>query len=355
MVIETPSGMIALPELPTTVPAAGSCLQLVPAGGGGVNDYAASLRAHGLHGEVVHLAFPIFVAWEKYDTVLLQYSGYGYARRGAPLWLLAWLRRERPRIKKLVIFFHELYATSAPWQSAFWLSPIQRHIAIGLADISDLWMTNRQGSADWLVQRGAVKPHVVLPTSSGVGEWVSPNNQKKPQVVVFGGAGLRQATYSKGGRRLLDWIHSSELELHDIGPPTGAKETLGFLKEAHAICHGHMKPGEVSAVLRNSMFGVLSYSVSYAAKSSVLGAYCAHALCPVIFGDGSESLDGLVQGLNYVDGMDLRYLEFHTAYAIGLSAWNWYQPHAVQRHVDAVIAIDGLAAPTSASLGRLFP
>jgi hypothetical protein len=41
----------------------------------------------------------------------------------------------------LVAIFHELYASGRPWQSAFWLSPLQKHIARSILNLSSLAIT----------------------------------------------------------------------------------------------------------------------------------------------------------------------------------------------------------------------
>src|SRR5262245_419322 len=65
------------------------------------------------------------------SAVLLHFSGYGYQKRGIPLWLVQGLRNWSRRASgiSLVTIFHELYATGRPWQSSFWLSPMQISIA----------------------------------------------------------------------------------------------------------------------------------------------------------------------------------------------------------------------------------
>jgi hypothetical protein len=53
-------------------------------------------------------------------AVVLHFSGYGYQKRGVPLWLVEGLRfwARRARTCRLLPFFHELYASGRPWQSS---------------------------------------------------------------------------------------------------------------------------------------------------------------------------------------------------------------------------------------------
>ena len=79
-------------------------------------------------------------------TVLLHYVGYGYAKRGCPLWLVDGLRhwRSEGNNRKLVTMFHELYAFGPPWTSSFWLSPLQRKLAARLAQMSNCCITSQK-------------------------------------------------------------------------------------------------------------------------------------------------------------------------------------------------------------------
>ena len=76
-------------------------------------------------------------------AVVLHFSGYGYQKRGVPLWLVERLRfwARRARTCRLLPFFHELYASGRPWQSSFWLSPLQKHIARSILNLSSLAIT----------------------------------------------------------------------------------------------------------------------------------------------------------------------------------------------------------------------
>src|SRR5437588_5214533 len=107
-------------------------------------------------------------------TVLLQYVGYGYEKRGCPVWLVRGLeewKRCNPEAR-LITMFHEISAFGPPWTRAFWTSVLQRNIAARLARLSDACMTNKKLYADILkrLSRG-VHPEIPwLPVFSNVGE-----------------------------------------------------------------------------------------------------------------------------------------------------------------------------------------
>jgi len=88
-------------------------------------------------------------------VVLLEYVGYGYAKRGAPLWLVRGLSRVCGNNGvPLVTMVHEVRASNwKPWTSTFWLSPIQGYVVAQLARMSRAVVTNRIPSAEWLRSR----------------------------------------------------------------------------------------------------------------------------------------------------------------------------------------------------------
>lgn len=310
-------------------------LQLIPSSVGGVNDYAHALKSGGLKGTVVKLTEGDRPTFRGDETVLLHYSGYGYARRGAPLWLLGWLREERPRIRRLGVFFHELYANGPPWKSEFWLSPIQRHIARGLATTADFWLTNRQASAHWLGFEKTVQPQAVLATPSNVGELMVTEQKRDLRIVVFGGAGLRSATYSKAGRALYDWSRYAGLEIYDIGPPISDSKVLNFMADSSVNVQGRLSAESTSQILAKAQYGLVAYPLSFASKSGVIGAYCAHGVCPIILSEHKLPSDGLVPGENCLTRISPRLLPEERD-RISKNAISWYRPHSVENHVKKI-------------------
>ena len=312
-------------------------------GSGGVRDFTDKL-IDSLGAEQAATAF----AWHQdsanaiieqalsSECLYLQYSGYGYAKRGAPLWLLKQLQMNRAQIKTLGVFFHELYAFGPPWSSAFWLSPVQRHIARRLAEQSDFWITNREGSAQWLRRFAGDKPHAVLPVFSNVGEMPVYSADRAPKVVVFGGSALRLATYRAAGDALFAWAKRQGLEIHDIGPAINDPIMTNRLKTEGVIVHGRLPETEISSLLADALFGVVVYPVEYVAKSGVFAAYCAHGICPVLISEQYPATDGLIQNQHYLAGIPETVCTPSNAADIGRMAWLWYQPHRLARHVEVL-------------------
>jgi hypothetical protein len=307
---------------------------------GGVYDFACRLQASfgEAHASLVHLGPDNLAAWQVRpdDVVILQMSGYGFQKRGVPLWLLHELEARRDAIKTLGIFFHELYAFGPPWSSSFWLSPVQRHIARQLARIADFWLTSREGSARWLLPRAPGKPHQVLPIFSAMGEAAKYGRPRAARIIVFGSPGMRQRAYRAAGKRLLDWATRAKLELHDIGSPLPDEELTQALRAHGTVFHGRLDADRVGELLSVSAFGLLAYSTDFIAKSSIFAAYCAHGVCPVVISDDYAQADGLIQGIQYIAGIPNGEFAADCAQRIGNAAWDWYQPHRLQRHVDAL-------------------
>jgi hypothetical protein len=62
------------------------------------------------------------------NTLLLHYVGYGYAKRGCPVWLVEGLRNWKANnpCAYLVTMFHEIYASGSPWTSIFGSHPFKK-------------------------------------------------------------------------------------------------------------------------------------------------------------------------------------------------------------------------------------
>lgn len=306
---------------------------------GGVFDFARKLEdAFGLdHAHLAHLSKENAAGWtvNPGDTVVLQLSGYGFDKRGAPLWLLKEIEGRRRHIKSFGVFFHELYAFGPPWSSSFWLSPVQRHIARRLAEMSDFWMTSRYASAQWLERFAGDKPHAVLPVFSTIGEPDVYAQARLPRVIVFGSPGLRQLTYQAAGDKLFTWAKQAALEIHDIGAPVADQQLLATLRSNGVALHGHLPDREIRHAMASAMFGLLAYPVEYVAKSSVFAAYAAHGLCPVLISRTYVSADDLVARQHYLPGIPDPQggLNFSL---IGRAAETWYGPHSLERHVDFI-------------------
>jgi hypothetical protein len=216
-------------------------------------------------------------------TVLLHYVNYGYQRRGCPRWLvdgLARWRREHPR-RRLVTVFHEVYATGLPWQSSFWLLPVQRRLARALLRLSNGAVTSLSLYVERLGEELAAGGIVVSPVFSTVGEprAVPPLTERSPRLVVFGGRGVRQRAWTGRLAELEAACRALGIEeICDVGPDADVPASVAGVPVRRC---GILPVPEVRDLLAGSRAGFLAYPPDFLAKSTIFAAYCAHGLVPV--------------------------------------------------------------------------
>lgn len=272
--------------------------------------------------------------------VLLHYVGYGYARRGCPMWLIAGLEawRQGSERRHLLTMFHELYAQGGPaWSSVFWTSPLQQWLAYRLARRSDRCLTNRSASAQKLQLMGHSQPILALPVFSTVGESKVrlPLSDREPRLVVFGGVGPRSRVYQRSLPLLEQVCCKLEIqEIIDIGPPL--EQPLPQVAGQAVKVLGIQPAAEISRLLAGSKAGFFDYPLTYIEKSTIFAAYCAHGLLPVgVSYPGLGSL-GIEPGQQFwsgdcfgeaVNGQQLQ--------AIANQACAWYQDHNLKQQAAA--------------------
>jgi hypothetical protein len=219
------------------------------------------------------------------EAVLVQYVNYGYQRRGCPCWLVSGVARWRAAAssRRLVTFFHEVYASGPPWRSSFWLSPAQRRLAARLLHASDGAATSLRLYARNLARWRPRREVVVQPIFSSVGEpaRVPPPTDRRPHaMVVFGGRGNRRRAYSQLGSALGAACRALDIaEIVDLGPVLDALPAQVEGVPVRAL--GPRPQEEVSAILLRAYAGFLAYPALFLPKSGVFAAYCAHGLVPV--------------------------------------------------------------------------
>jgi hypothetical protein len=242
-------------------------------------------------------------------TVLLQYVGYGYEKRGCPAWLARGLRAWRgagnapspaPGGQRLITMFHELYAFGPPWNSSFWASPVQRWIARSVANLSAQCVTNRDASAAWLaaVSRHHKEAIPVLPVVSNLGEpeFVPPLAARKPQMVVYGGlsrspkdGAVAARAIQEACRRLgIERVVAFGTKAVEPGRVGVSVENTGMLSVAAA-----------GKLLSESRAGYLDYFDGYLGKSGIFAAYSAHGLAPLLLRKNHSEPDGLLTGRHF--------------------------------------------------------
>jgi hypothetical protein len=277
----------------------------------------------------------------KGDDVLLQCNAYGFHPRGVPLWLLDLLRKERRSFRSFGVYFHELFAFGAPWRSSFWLNPVQKYIALRIADMADYRMTNREASGRWLDAklRDGHGTHV-LPVFATIGEpsvnVARLDFSKRSGIAVFGGTGVRSETYLVAGEKLFASAVELGMQVHDIGPPIGDPTILDWFTKYEVVVHGALPPLAVGNLLLDCRFGVVSYLRQYVAKSSVFGAYCAYGVMPILLSNEHVGSDGLIDDLHFVSTLEKIPFDTESAEMIARAATVWYSAHSLPEHLGLI-------------------
>ncbi len=284
------------------------------------------------------------------SSVVLQYVGCGYARRGCPLWLVSGLERYKAAYpnKKLVTMFHETYGSGPPyygadppWISAFWLSPLQKSIASRLVLLSNHCVTSRENFRDQLhhVSHRKKLPISVAPVFSNVGEAQSlyPLKDRHPILVVFGSRNSRARVYEQFPDALQAACRMLDIEkIYDIGLPI--EMGITEFDNIPVVSVGEKTASEIGKILLSSRAGILNYHPEYLAKSGVYAAYSAYGIIPIVASSNIVSvdgMDGLRAGEHYwaiapmVEGLNLE-----VGQVIAHQAHSWYQTHHLVTHAE---------------------
>jgi hypothetical protein len=275
--------------------------------------------------------------------VILHFSGYGYQKRGVPLWLVQGLRiwSRRATRAPLLTIFHELYATGRPWQSAFWLCPLQKQIARSILKLSSAAITPtdfcRKRLSEW--RDGRPIEVTAMPVFSNVGE---PGCRSAPRMrcaaaVVFGLAGVEDrlfGIYRPDLERIIAALGIEEI--FDVGPRfSSVPRTLAGVP---VISKGVLPQGAVSELLQRARFGFIAYPLDFIGKSGVFAAYAAHGVVPIVLSEREGAFDGLQPALHFLDGLRLGTGDSAQDLAlIQHRLLTWYASHCVKVQADFIL------------------
>ena len=238
--------------------------------------------------------------------VLVHYSGYGFAKRGYPFWLVKSFQQLKNRYSNtfLLTFFHEIhvYRKIPPWTSGFWLSYPQKFAVEQLAKLSDESLTSKVEYRNRIYHLvGNSKRINCLPVFSTVGEPVNvkPLGMRNKAMVVFGSPTLRRKAYRQSFNALVRACKLLKVEyIIDIGTSLGFEiENLNGLPVRQM---GVQSPQSISKILSDAFAGFLDYYQGYLAKSTIFAAYCSHGLLTVSPSQNDSLEDGIKSGENYL-------------------------------------------------------
>ena len=275
-------------------------------------------------------------------TVLLHYVGYGYATRGCPFWLVDGLEhwRHAGPGRRLVVIFHEVYASGPPWSSAFWASPFQRRLAARLARLADARRITTTISLREL--RGTLRraeknrlPTAVAPVFSNLGEpaHLSPPAAREHQVVVFGSRHWRELAYRHPSALEAFCQAHSVGRVVDVGAPLAAAPAR---LPGGTVVHvaGVLAAADASALFARSLAGYFHYPTLHLGKSTIFAAYGAPGLVPVTYPANRTPADGLRDGEQFMARETQSPLD-----ALASAAAEWYRGHRLEAHARDLAAL----------------
>lgn len=325
-------------------------VQIVPAGPGGVADFAACLAAEWQAMGVASRCVPLAAAdaawlgrFEAEAPLVLHFSGYGYAVRGLCDWLADGIEQLRARAGarlRLVTVFHELYAVGPPWRSAFWTSAAQRRIAARLARASDALWTNTASHARWLAAQAPARPLGVQPVFSNLGEPAAPPPfaARARSAVVFGSPATRARAFAALARQPGALQALGVQQLVEAGPGAPCRGAPGLPPRRHA---GLLPAAELRHELQQAAFGVLDYPGPLLGKSGVFAALAACGCVAVNTDRDCAPGDGLLAGRDYL----ALGAPADDAPQIAARVHAWYAGHGLGRQARQLLAWCSDAAP----------
>jgi hypothetical protein len=334
-------------------------LQIVPQLPGsqdGIGDYAVRLAEYlrTEHGrESIFVAQPIGSV-KPSAHIILHYVNYGYHTRGLPAHLPGLVAEwKKACAGKLLTVFHEIYASSSPWRSAFWLQSWQKSIARQIARISDACIVSSETMRDMLLRLAPAATVSVHPVISTIGEPSFPLAQfvrRDPhRWVVFGGTHLLQRSFRSLRERMAaipDTFVPLELFL------VGGEENKVLRKERNELsgiaCHYHpaTEAAVASEILSSCCFGWIDYfhrssvPTDVILKSGSFASYCAHGIIPIFPHDGSSiALQGDRMPGPYFVAANRSSLPAPAERAnIASDIHEWYRRHGSVTHLAQAIA-----------------
>ncbi len=353
----------------------------VPGGIDGVGDYALTLAAKLLdkfgcgtvfvtpdasspstvRGFEVLPVDRLAAAAQRADRVILHYVNYGYQKRGVPFRLLAILRKLREQHRgPLLTIFHELYASGPPWRSAFWLKPLQIHLAKSVARLPHECIVSNENFVRELRRFVPDARAHLHPVPSGLGEPSLSHDQianRDPhRWVIVGGTALSERS-----------LRSLAVALREI-PESITPRTLFVLGGhenpvtrsllADLAIESDYRPGissaEASEILRTCSFTWFNYfhrpdiETSVILKSSAFASACAHGVIPIFPHPGSTiSVEGdRLPGPFFVSRGKKDVPDANNRAAIAQNIYDWYQRHVLSELlVNGIAEVLGLSAP----------
>jgi len=220
----------------------------------------------------------------RFDCVLLHYGPYGYSRTGEPMDLVHEIE-DLAEDTRILVFFHELYASGMPWKRAFWTNREQRESVGKLLKIADASFTSNGKYMQRLKRLGKANGQLSkIPIFSNLGEpkRLRALSQRSRQLIVFGQLVTRSRLYQEHRQALENICRKLRIQnVVDVGSGR-SRHIPDSLAGAKVRSAGWMEENQLSELMADSVAGVVGYWPDVWEKSGVIAAYQAHALFPIL-------------------------------------------------------------------------
>ena len=266
------------------------------------------------------------------DTpVYIQFSPYGYEKRGCPFWLLEALQDfKQEHLGKLHVFFHELEISKAPpWSSGFWVPGLQRALIVRLAKMAASRYTHTDAYRTRLEGWGSGRVIQTWSYSSFGEPEIAPPTPRRKDMIIFGRAWQRLHSYTIGDQALQSLCVRLGVErIIDIGPRIEGhdKPTLAGIPVVRC---GRVEADEVDRWMATSLGNFTVYPIDLLQKSSVYQVASANGNITFIYDDGPREIScaGLVTGIDFVPvSKDSSSLALPSLDKLSEALFNSYQP-----------------------------
>ena len=287
-------------------------------------------------------------------SLILHYVNYGYQRRGLPFSLVAALRQLRQRCSgRILVIFHELFASGPLWKSEFWLEPLQKKIACDVARLADGRLVSSESMREMLNNLAPGLDAIVHPIPSAFGEPVIDVDQL--------GERDNQRWLICGGTQVIERSLRSFLGIFNAIPNAVAPKELlvvGGMEnpevrrmlmtrpDIRSEYHPAVSAEKALQILSTCAFGWLDYFTSRKAKpdlllkSSSFANMCANAVvCVMPQASGAISLAGdALPGPFAIADDEVRLPSANDRSAVGHAIYEWYHRHASIASLAQVVA-----------------
>lgn len=229
-------------------------------------------------------------------VVIVNYSPWGYARRGSPIGLLvdlAWFRLQNPGSRVLLVL-HEIWSTSdSCWNVKKKALEISQRLVVGaIARLSDSVITNCEAHAKrmWDELRAQIDVYTVPSniTRSGSRAELDKESEARYRWVVFGRANTRRKALMHNcemlGNAAREGLVGSVITFGS-GNQAEIREEYEMLRslspDVVIKCLGPLENSEISRRLLSSDFLLTHYASEEYSKSGTIAAALHHGVIPI--------------------------------------------------------------------------